>query len=70
MFGRTETPVEPMLLSPRATAKALGICEKSVYNLTQAGELRAIKIGRAVRYDVADLRDWIASKKKILQKAS
>ncbi len=52
-----------MLLSPRATAKALGICEKSVYNLTQAGELRAIKIGRAVRYHVTDLEAWIERKK-------
>jgi len=63
MFGRREEITEPLLLSPRATAKALGICEKTLWTLTQRGEIPAIHIGRAVRYDISDLKAWIEAKK-------
>lgn len=63
MFGRREQVIEPMLLSPRATAKVLGICEKTLWTLTQRGEIPAIHIGRAVRYDISDVKAWIKAKK-------
>ena len=56
-------PVEPLLLTIRDTARALAICEKSVWSLTRDGRLPAVRIGRAVRYDVADLRAFIESTK-------
>jgi len=52
-------PIVPPLLTSRETAKTLAICEKSLFNLTRRGELRAIRIGRAVRYSVSDLQAFI-----------
>lgn len=43
-------------------AKACGVCEKSLYLAVRRGELRCVKIGRAVRYRLEDLRAWIDSK--------
>ena len=48
-----------LLLSPRETAKALGICEKTLYTMTKNGEIPVIRMGRAVRYPVDGLRGWI-----------
>jgi len=61
------TVIEPMLLSPRQAAKALSICEKSLYTLTKSGQLPAVKIGRSVRYAVEDLRAFIERTKKSSQ---
>lgn len=59
----TPTPPAPLLLTPRQTAEALSVCEKTLWSLTRAGKLPAVHIGRAVRYDVADLRRFIEASK-------
>ena len=48
-----------LLLTPRKAAKALSVCEKTLWTLTQKGEVPVIRIGRAVRYPVDGLREWI-----------
>lgn len=63
------TTIEPMLLSPRQAAAALNICERTLYGLTQRGELPAVRIGRAVRYSVGDLKAWIERAKIISQRS-
>ena len=60
----TSHTIEPLLLTPREAAKALAVCERTLFGLTKAGELRAVRIGRAVRYDVRDLRAWIEKAKR------
>ncbi len=55
--------VARLLLTPREAAAALAVCEKTLWSLAKRGELPAVRIGRAVRYDVADLRAWIDSRK-------
>ncbi len=58
----------PMLLTPRDAAKAMAICEKTLWNLAKRGELRPVRIGsRAVRYDLADLRRFIDAAKAVTQ---
>jgi hypothetical protein len=53
-----------LLLTPREAAVALALCEKTLWSVTQPrGDLRAVRIGRAVRYDVADLRTFIEQRK-------
>ncbi len=52
-----------LLWTIRQAAKSLGICEKTLWTLTQTKEIRCIRIGRVVRYDPADLREWINRKK-------
>lgn len=51
--------VPRLLLSSREAAKTLNICERTLYSLTKAGELPVVRIGRAVRYSLDDLKDWI-----------
>ena len=56
--------IGPLLVTPREAAQALSICERTLYALTQRGQLPTVRIGRAVRYDVRDLRAWIERAKK------
>jgi len=52
-----------LLKSPEA-AKALAISQRKLWSLTKSGEIPCIRIDRAVRYDLADLRAWITRKKE------
>ena len=63
MNAETQT-IEPLLLTAKQAAKALAVCERTLYGLTKAGELPVVRIGRAVRYDLVDLRGWIERAKK------
>jgi excisionase family DNA binding protein len=54
---------EVLLLKPADAARALAICERTLRALTARGEIMAVRVGRAVRYHVADLRAWIESNK-------
>lgn len=58
----TPTPTR-LLITPREAAKALSVCEKTLWSLTKRGELPAVRIGRAVRYDVSDLQAFIDRQK-------
>ena len=58
------TNIEPLLLTEKQAARALNLCGKTVSTLRKSGELPCIRQGRAVRYDPADLRAWIAGKKE------
>lgn len=69
---RDESPLSPapapmpkLLLTPREAARALSVCEKTLWTLTQRGELPAVRIGRSVRYSVADLQDFIDRRKGV-----
>ena len=59
----TTTPVPAMLLTPREAAAALCLSERKLWALTKAGQIRAVKFGRAVRYDRADLESAIRAAK-------
>ena len=58
-MNSSESNIQCLLLTPREAAKALSICEKTLYTLTKSGELPAIKIGRAKRYSVDEINRWI-----------
>ena len=60
---RTEQTIEPMLLTVRQAAKVLSISERTLFTLTQDGQIPAVRFGRSVRYDPADLRRWIEAAK-------
>ena len=60
-LGRAEPAT--LLLKPAEAAKRLQIGERTLWRLTDAGEIPCIRIGRSVRYDPADLRAWINAKK-------
>jgi excisionase family DNA binding protein len=52
-----------LLLTASEAAKALAVSPRTLWSLTKSGVIPCVRIGRAVRYDPADLRSWIASKK-------
>ena len=66
MNGTSRQAFTPLLISGREAAKLLSVCERTLYTLTKAGEIPAVRIGRAVRYSVDELQAWVrrASEKK------
>ncbi|MBL9118328.1 MAG: helix-turn-helix domain-containing protein [Phycisphaerae bacterium] len=58
---RREDATSPasLLWSVKRTAEALSISVRLLYSLTQAGELPAVRIGRMVRYRVADVEAFV-----------
>lgn len=54
-----------MLLTGREAARALSISERTLWGLTATRDVPSIRIGRLVRYDPADLREWIEKRKAI-----
>jgi excisionase family DNA binding protein len=57
---------EPLLWNARQAARALGISERKLWDLTQRGEIPHLRIGRNVKYSRAALADWIAHKSAMI----
>ena len=55
-----ESQPEKLLLTSREAAAALEICERSLFSLTKAGRIPAVRLGRSVRYSLDALRACIA----------
>ena len=62
--GASPQRPEPLLVDEREAARLLSCSTRTLYNLRKRGELPAIKIGEAVRYDVEDLREFIERAKR------
>jgi excisionase family DNA binding protein len=45
--------------SPASLASRLSLDRKTIYRAIDRGELRAIKIGAALRIDPDDVNDWL-----------
>jgi excisionase family DNA binding protein len=41
----------------------LAISERQLWQLTHDGAIHAVRIGRSVRYDLDDIREFIAARK-------
>lgn len=52
------------LLTYRQAAKVLGITERTIWSLVNEGMLPAVRFGRSVRIDPADLRAFIERAKR------
>lgn len=64
LFGVSEKLLHAdRLLTPKEAARALAIHPNKLWTLTNQGEIRSVRIGRAVRYDPADLRDFLEKQK-------
>ena len=48
-----------LALSPREAAKALSVCEKTLYTMTKKYNIPVIRLGRSVRYPLDALKEWI-----------
>ena len=55
----------PHLLTPREAAETLRISDRTLWTLTQRGDVPCVRIGRSVRYDADDLRQFVARQKEV-----
>lgn len=62
-LGIAETGDRKLLLKPREAASILGISPRKLWSLTAGGELSAVRIGRAVRYGMADLESFVSERR-------
>lgn len=61
----TSTPAPKLLLTVRETCAAMSVCAKTLYTLTAPrGSLPAVRIGKAVRYDLRDIQAFIDGAKE------
>lgn len=54
-----ENKLERLLLDARETARLLSISPRSLWTLTQRGDIAHVRAGRRVLYSPADLAAWI-----------
>ena len=55
--------VDRLLVKAPEAAKMLAVSPRVLWTLTNTGEMPCVRIGRSVRYDLADLREWIDARK-------
>lgn len=63
-MNATKTPIVEKLLTYRETAIRLGVTERTIFSMVDRGELPAVRFGRSVRVDPADLRRFIDKAKR------
>ncbi|MBX3405060.1 MAG: helix-turn-helix domain-containing protein [Phycisphaeraceae bacterium] len=59
---RGNNPIHPLSLRPKDAARALGIGERALWQLTRDGHIPHVKLGRCVLYPTDALRAWLAAK--------
>ncbi len=62
-FQRAKEPTPRLLWTADQTAAALGVCRKTIFNLTRDGKLKAVMIGSRRQYAVVDIERFIQSAK-------
>ena len=58
-----QSAIKTRLMTAREAAKYLNISERTLWALSNVGDLPRVLIGRAVRYDAADLEAFINTNK-------
>ena len=53
---------QPILLSPKEAAMRLRISERTLWTITDRGEIQCIRIGASKRYPITELERFVASK--------
>jgi excisionase family DNA binding protein len=51
-------------VSTARAAQILAISQRKLWELSNSGEIRHLRIGRGVRYDMADLAAWVEERKE------
>jgi excisionase family DNA binding protein len=56
----------PLLIKSPEAARVLGISTRTLWDLShRRGEIPVVRIGRAVRYNFADLRAWVERQRRL-----
>ena len=58
MNGKPRNDSMAILIEPREAARRLAISPRTLWQLTKDRVVPSMKIGKCVRYRVADLEDW------------
>ncbi|MBI9018596.1 MAG: helix-turn-helix domain-containing protein [Phycisphaerae bacterium] len=67
-FNGKSQSCENQLISIKIAANYLGICERKLWELTMPrGDIPCIEIGRSIRYDMDDLKNWVQEHKRKVQ---
>lgn len=56
---------DPFLVNPREAARRLSISERTLWSLTKTGQIPSLRIGKCVRYRLADLALWVERRAKM-----
>lgn len=64
MTSNTPDALKRLLYNPEEARIALGISPRKLWAMTASGEIPHLRIGRSVRYPVADLQRWIDDQTK------
>lgn len=59
----TPDEVVERLMTYQQVADVLGVTDRTVWELVRKGELRNVRVGRSVRVDPVDLRQFIEDSK-------
>lgn len=51
------------LLTPKHAAERLAISPRKLWSLTASGDIKCLRIGRSVRYDLASLSEFLETLK-------
>ena len=57
-------PIRKILLTVTEAAETLSISPRKLWGMTASGEIPHIRLGRSVRYPVADLQRWIDARRE------
>lgn len=57
--------IDKQLLTYRQAGKYLGVCERTIFNYVDSGELPSVKLGRLRRIDPDDLAAFIELRKAV-----
>ena len=64
MKSNSRIGIPHLLLTGREAATALSVSERTLWSLTSPrGPIPCLRLGRSVRYSLADLRAWIDEQK-------
>jgi hypothetical protein len=61
--------VSPLAVDEQQAAAMLGISQRTLWEYRKSGEIPIVRIGRLVRFDVEDLKRFLASKKELVSSA-
>jgi excisionase family DNA binding protein len=59
--NNAKTTPAPLALRPKDAAKALGIGQRKLWELTKRGVIPCVKAGTCVLYPVEELRAWLSA---------
>ena len=57
--------IQPALMNRKCASRYLAISERKLWDMTKSGDIPAVRLGRAVRYDINDLNTFISNAKEL-----